>query len=276
MAATALLTTQLHAADATASGRDPNAFSAHKPNYILPVSVTNNVNRSVYDATSADLADRLRAEEVAFQMSLKVRFNETPVLRAGDSIQFGFTLKSWWQLYSPDISSPFRETNYQPEIFYTTPLSFAPFGSATSLTLGLEHQSNGQAQALSRSWNRVYAEVAFESERLFASFRPWYRLPEDPKVTPDSALGDDNPDIEDYLGHSQLQLGWRGTRGDMLARLHGNPSTGKGGVQVMLSIPVFKRFRGVLQYVDGYGDSLIDYNHNQRRIGFGVLLSDLF
>ncbi|MEM7378932.1 MAG: phospholipase A [Pseudomonadota bacterium] len=255
---------------------DPRLFRAHKPNYILPLSTTNRVNRAVYTAEDADLAARLKAEEVAFQMSLKVQFNADPLFRAGDAVFFGFTLKSWWQLYSPDISSPFRETNYQPELFYTAPLQSSPFGADTTLTLGLEHQSNGQVQAYSRSWNRLYAELALHTERAFVAVRPWYRLPEDPKPSPDSALGDDNPDIDDFLGRTQVQLGWHGEHVDVSGTLHGSLSTGKGGLTVMLSYPLFKRFRGVVQFVDGYGDSLLDYNHKQRRLGLGVLLSDLF
>jgi len=44
----------------------------------------------------------------------------------------------------------------------------------------------------------------------------------------------------------------------------------------MMSFPVFNRFRGVVQVFEGYGDSLIDYNHTQTRVGVGVLLSPLF
>ncbi|MEM9602066.1 MAG: phospholipase A [Pseudomonadota bacterium] len=255
---------------------DPRLFRAHKPNYILPLSTTNRVNRAVYTVEDTDLAARLKPEEVAFQMSLKVQLNADPLLRGGDAVFFGFTLKSWWQLYSPDISSPFRETNYQPEVFYTAPLRLVPFGADTTLTLGLEHQSNGQVQAYSRSWNRLYAELALRTERAFFAVRPWYRLPEDPKPSPDSALGDDNPDIDDFLGRGQVQLGWRGERIEISSTLHGSLSTGKGGLRLMLTYPLFKRFRGVVHYVDGYGDSLIDYNHKQRRLGLGVLLSDLF
>ncbi len=263
-----------HVASAEAK-LNPYTFAAHKPNYILPLSITDSLNRTVFREADSDLSERLKTEEVAFQMSLKVRFNEDKLLREDDALFFGFTLRSWWQLYSPDISSPFRETNYQPELFYTTPLRWHPGGSRTQFTLGVEHQSNGQAGAYSRSWNRAYLEMAATKGRFHAAFRPWYRIPEDPKADPDSALGDDNPDIDDYFGSSKLVTAWQGEHLGLRAELHGSVATGRGGLQIMASVPVFNRFRGVVQIFEGYGDSLIDYNHRQTRIGFGVLLSPL-
>ncbi|MEM6987852.1 MAG: phospholipase A, partial [Pseudomonadota bacterium] len=180
-------------------------FVAHKANYILPLNATNRINRGVYTATDSDLSNLIKAEEVSFQLSLKVRLTQDRILHRDDAFFFGFTLASWWQLYSRDISSPFRETNYQPEVFYTTPVQWRPFGAESRLTLGLEHQSNGQVQAYSRSWNRVYAEMALQKDAWFAAWRPWYRIPEDPKPSPDSALGDDNPGGALQRGLSRLQ-----------------------------------------------------------------------
>jgi len=47
-------------------------------------------------------------------------------------------------------------------------------------------------QALSRSWNRVYANVVFEYENLYLSLKPWYRIPERAKSSPLEPGGDDN------------------------------------------------------------------------------------
>jgi len=255
---------------------NPNVFVAHKQNYVFPLSYTSSLNNAVYDEINPEISSFYRSEEVNFQISLRVKVNEQSLLLPGDALQAGLTLQAWWQLYSNDVSSPFRETNYTPEVFYTVPLRWRPLGLRPSATLGIEHQSNGQVQGLSRSWNRVYGILKLEGESFFASIRPWYRIPEEERTDPNSAEGDDNPDILDFMGYGELSFGWRGKQLNYYTNFRGNPSTGNGAVEVFVSFPLFKRFRGVVQYFNGYGNSLIDYDHFQQRIGVGVLLSNLF
>ena len=55
----------------------------------------------------------------------------------------------------------------------------------------------------------------------------------------------------------------------------GNWNTGKGYVHAAWTTPrLLGLFRGYVQVTSGYGESLIDYNHNQTTIGAGIALSD--
>lgn len=255
---------------------NPYVITAHKHNYILPVSYSSRVNEQIYQQNDVRLRDGLQPAEVKFQISLKNQLNEEDLFFPKDSLSVGITLEAWWQLYSSDLSSPFRETNYQPEIFYLLPLLWGPFGGNSAVLVGLEHQSNGQVQGLSRSWNRLYAGLIYERGPLVASIRPWYRLPEDTKKSPEEAEGDDNPDIADFMGYGEAALSWRNESFEYALHARGNPSTGKGAIELGLTFPLFARFRGFVQYFSGYGDSLIDYNHYQQRLGVGVALTNLY
>jgi len=255
---------------------NPYVITAHRHNYVLPIAATSALNEAVYRENDIPLREGLEPVEVKFQISLKTQLNERDLFVQDDALSFGFTLEAWWQLYSKDLSSPFRETNYAPELFYLVPLLWGPFGGSTAVVLGLEHQSNGQVQGLSRSWNRLYASLLYERGNFVATLQPWYRLPEEEKEPPDDPEGDDNPDILDFVGHGQIALAWRDSRFEYALRVRGDPVTGKGAVTIGTTFPLTGKFRGFVQYVDGYGDSLIDYDHYQRRLGIGVALTNLF
>ena len=257
------------------SAFNPYVITPHKMNYILPVSVTNEINKEAYKDFS-NWAENIKDVEAKFQLSIKVPLTSGSFLKNGDQLFFGFTLESWWQLYTDKISRPFRETNYQPEFFYFTPLNWHPFNTNTAMIFGFEHQSNGRSQLISRSWNRIYADFLFEKNNFAFSLRSWYRIPEDDKTSNLDAVGDDNPDIHEYMGHFELGLAydWRDDY-EISMKLRENFSQHHGAIEIGITFPLWGKLRGYAQYFNGYGESLIDYNHNQQRFGIGFALTDI-
>ncbi len=254
---------------------DPYVLTPHKMNYILPLSVVDEVNSEAYQGFST-WAEDLKNAEAKFQISLKVPLLTGSLLRRGDQLFFGFTLKSWWQIYAAEISKPFRETNYQPEFFYLTPINLHPFGGNSGLVVGVEHQSNGRAQQLSRGWNRVYVNYLYEKRNFALSFRPWYRIPEGEKSSPMSGQGDDNPDILDYMGHFELGMVYKhSTDFELSFKGRDNFATHKGFIEFGVTFPLWGKLKGYSQFSSGYGESLIDYNVNQKRFGIGIALTNL-
>jgi phospholipase A1 len=98
--------------------------------------------------------------------------------------------------------------------------------------------------------------------------RPWWRIPE-------SSRTDDNPDIEDFMGHGDLLL-VRKSEGHelslMLRHSLRSGSNSRGAVQIDYAFPITSYLKAYAQIFSGYGASLIDYNHRQTRIGIGISL----
>ena len=246
---------------------NPYFITPHKMNYILPISHTDNFNEEVYNGET-DWVENFNDSEIKFQLSLKVPLNLDDLFIENDALYIGFTLKSFWQAYASDISAPFRETNYEPEIFYFAPNQLSVGGGNVDFYGGFVHQSNGRSQLLSRSWNRAYVGAAWSNEDMVIALRPWYRFAED-------ADEDDNPDIEDYMGHFDLSAGYKWKQLEFTALGRNNFSTNKGAIELGTTFPLWGRLRGFVQYFNGYGDSLIDYNISQERIGIGFALTDM-
>ncbi|RUO73598.1 phospholipase A [Idiomarina seosinensis] len=253
---------------------DPYVLTPHRRNYMLPVLSSNNINRIQY-AELEGYRGNLEDYEAKFQMSFKVPFNKESLLFEGDKLFFGFTVQSWWQIYSDNISKPFRETNYMPEFFYATPTGWHPLGTNTALVFGAEHLSNGRSQPLSRSWNRFYAQLIVEKGDFVFSVKPWIRLQEDAKSDPLEASGDDNPNIEDYVGNYEFSTAYSDGDFEYIFRLKHAIETGRGSAELNWTFPLWGKFIGYTSLFTGYGESLIDYNHKQTRFGIGIALNNV-
>ncbi len=257
----------------------PSILTPHNRNYILPVSYIHEPNGAPYQSAHGDsaFADDLDNLEVKFQLSIKFRL-AGGFLHKKDRLYFGFTALSFWQAYNTQVSAPFRETNYEPEIFWVSSLPWRPLGIDGSLIgLGYSHESNGGTGHLSRSWNRLYANLSFEKGRYVFSIKPWWRIPESEKESPLDASGDDNPDIEHYMGHFEFAAAQRIGEHEVSLMLRNNlDSENRDAMRLEWAFPLWGNVRGFAQYYNGYGESLIDYNVRIERLGVGILISSLF
>lgn len=245
-------------------------FQPHRPNYFLPVKYSNAPNDSPFRNTFAQPGLGLENVETELQLSFKIKAMQGVFGHDNADLWFGYTATSFWQAYNHSISSPFRENNYEPEamLVYRTNYELAGF-RGRFINFGLSHQSNGRGEGLSRSWNRAYAQFGFERGNLALLVRPWVRIHE-------NRGSDDNPDIEDYMGHGDLLAVYSKGRNaySLLLRNNFKSPNNRGALKLNWSFPLIGRLKGYVQYFNGYGESLIDYNHRQQSLGLGVSLAE--
>lgn len=252
---------------------NPFSLLPHRPNYLMPV------NYSQFDDDSAQVPGNgeLQPIEIQFQLSLKVIVVDGLIGDHGD-LAFAYTGKSFWQAYNFDLSSPFRETNHEPELILTFANDFDLFGfTNVSNALSLNHESNGRSGDESRSWNRVILQTQWERDRLHFEFRPWLRIPApEPSFEgdPDPRV-DDNPDILDYLGHFDSTIAWVGEYNTLSVTARNNLDLDKnrGAIEARWTFPITDHIRGRVHYFDGYGESLIDYRRRSQTLGIGFQFS---
>lgn len=255
-------------------------FRGYRP---LTVSVVNanSVNRqptSENPLNNAGTAVAYKRTEMRVQLSVRTKLAKglftTGSEGERDSLWAGYTQQSYWQLFSPGISRPFRNTDHEPELVYVYPTTAdLPWGWRLRYGgIGLVHQSNGQSRPLSRSWNRVYLMAGLErGDRWFITARLWQRLHE-------GAANDDNPHISDYVGRAELGLTWNISRDDTLALTarHAlrSPAHGSLRIEWLRRLGDDSNLRLHTALFSGYGDSLIDYNRRRTVFSVGLSLLD--
>jgi phospholipase A1 len=246
-------------------------FVGYQPNYVLPLHVTNHINRSPHSPTEVAVQQPdFRNAEAKFQLSLRTKVLQDVLFPQAD-LWLAYTQEAMWQLYDGRDSSPFRNTDYQPEMIYIVPTPKTwrelPLGWQWRYTqLGLAHESNGQSDPLSRSWNRYYLGTGFERGDWSLSGRFTQRINE-------SIADDNNPDLVDFRGRGEFQLNWAHGLQTASLMIRSTLSSIKAA-QFEWSYPVSRDqpngLRWFFQAFTGYGETLTDYNFHQTSVGIGV------
>ena len=240
----------------------------HKTNYLLPVAYNFSPNNGLPSGTPGRTEDVTNLE-VKFQLSIKVPLWEN-MFGSNGTLYGAYSQLAFWQAYDTKSSAPFREINFEPELFMAFNTDYELLGVPCKVIAGgFTHQSNGRSKPLSRSWNRISANIVFGTGNTYVTLRPWFRIPE-------SSQDDDNPHMDNYYGHGELLILQKLKDHTLTLMLRNNLRTSgnKGAVQVDWSFPLHKKLKGYVQYFNGYGESLMDYDHAVNRIGVGVMLTD--
>lgn len=254
----------------SASKKGTFVITPYQPVYFLLANYSNNPNvtpqslNPLYSVpTGTELP--LTPTELKFQLSFKTKMIEDFLWKRA-SFWAAYTQTSRWQLYNADASRAFRETNYEPEFILNIATKYKVLGFNGSMAgIAMNHQSNGRAIPFSRSWNRIIAHAMFERERWGIRVRGWYRLED---------ADDENPEITQYVGVGDILIthNWRHHQFSALMRNNLNFQQNRGSILLDWAIPISGHLKGYIQFFNGYGESMIDYNHRQTTIGAGISL----
>ncbi|MDR2689816.1 MAG: phospholipase A [Azoarcus sp.] len=264
---------EMAAAENAASGIDApgDLLPAHGNSVVEPTAL--GFHEPMYFVVGGD-QPRAARYQISFRYRLfddrGVVAENFPLVRG---LYFGFTQTSLWDLDSD--SKPFRDTSFRPSLYYQWKLSNPVLGDSLALAAGYEHESNGRDGADSRSINTLFVRADL---RYHLGDGLTY-IGVEPKVLTYFDK-EDNPDITRYRGYGQLGLRFGRDDAWLLTAILRRGTAGVGSTQFDLSYPLRRSiFSGVgafvhLQYFNGYGQTLLEYNESRRpqfRIGVSVV-----
>jgi phospholipase A1/A2 len=216
-----------------------------------------------------------------FQISLRFRlFDDHGRLARRmpwiDDLYLSFSQTALWDL--GELSKPFKDSSYRPRLFYAN-YDLARYFDGNlrfGIESGIGHESNGKEGEDSRSYNMLYARPTLtfgDPDGFRAYFAP---------LIHNYIAASDNPDIDDYRGYVDWLFGV-GSKGglDFWGVLRKGTRSDYGSVELSASYPLSKLSGGdltgwlMLQYFNGYGESLLDYNRkldSQLRLGIAIAL----
>ncbi len=206
--------------------------------------------------------------DVKFQISISQRLTKS-TLPWNTYLFLAYTQKVTWDVFRK--SMPMHDLGFNPGIGLSKPL-FAKDRYIGKATLMIEHESNGRDSIWSRSWNRISLGATIMID-------PWIMV--HGKVWIPIVDGENNRDILRYTGIWQSGVvittpdnkfswgltfvkrqGWNlnfNTIFDFCWRVH------KKSNQYFY-----------VQYYNGYGENLLDYNKFHSRIRVGIIIKPKF
>lgn len=230
-------------------------FSLHKDTYF--------VGGTVLGGTPT-----IHNSDVKFQISFQQRLTKS-VLPGHSYLYLFYTQKALWNVL--ERSLPFHDLNFNPGIGISRHIILKD-RLVGKLTMMVEHESNGRDGTASRSWNKIsWAGEAYISPFLMAHAKFWIPIID----------GDYNRDILRYSGI--YQTGFQAVSLDDKWVLDMTLVKRKGwnlnfNTIIQLGYRLNRNANQFLmvQYYNGYGESMLDYNQYHSRIRVGLLIRPRF
>lgn len=201
---------------------------------------------------------------VKFQISVAQRLTKS-TLPGGTYLYLFYTQKVFWNVL--ENSMPMTDLNFNPGIGLSKPL-FVRNRYIGKATMMIEHESNGKDGDASRSWNKIsFGANIIIDNNLMVYGKFWIPIVD----------GENNRDILRYCGIYQAGLQVMSNNG----RFNGSVTLVKRkgwkpnyNTIVEFGWKIWKNANEYLflQYYNGYGEGLLEYNkfHSTLRIGLQI------
>ena len=200
-----------------------------------------------------------------FQISISQRLTKS-ILPFNSTLLLTFTQKSFWDIY--EDSAPFADNNYNPGLTLVRPILRNNKLKGVA-TLSAEHESNGLDSIYSRRWNFITVSgTYFYNANISVQANFWA-----------GKLGDDNKDLFRYRGHGLLAMNYRNNKDNLWCSLILNPTEKFRSVNTTCELN-YKPGKKANQYLfiqwyNGYGESLLDYNQYSSMVRFGICIKPM-
>lgn len=202
--------------------------------------------------------------DVKFQVSIAQRLTKS-TLPFNTYLYLFYTQKCMWNVF--ENSMPMRDFNFNPGIGLAKHL-FVKNRYVGKVTLMIEHESNGRDGIESRSWNKVsLASNIFIDPNFMVHGKVWIPIID----------GQNNQDILYYSGIYQVGTTFTTPNkrfGFALTMVKRKGWNFKYNTIWEVNYRLFKDENQFLflQYYNGYGENLLDYNQYHSRLRIGLVI----
>ena len=202
--------------------------------------------------------------DVKFQISIAQRLTKS-TLPFNTYLYLFYSQKCMWNVF--EESMPMRDLNFNPGIGLAKHL-FVKDRYIGKVTLLVEHESNGRDGIESRSWNKIsLASNIFIDPNFMVHGKVWIPIID----------GQNNKDILDYSGIYQMGLTLTSPNKRFNFALTLVKRRGWNLNYNSIWEVAYKEFKRdnqylFLQFYNGYGENLLDYNKFHSRLRFGLVI----
>ena len=206
--------------------------------------------------------------DAKFQVSIRNRMTNS-TLPFKTYLFLTYTQKAFWDVFQE--SFPFRDLNFNPTVGLGRALVRKNRFLGT-ITMQLEHESNGKDGDDSRSWNKItFGSILLMNDKWSLQSQVWIPIVD----------GENNSDIVSYKGWGFIAADYTSPKrkfgfGCVVTKRAG--SFFDANITINGSVRIFSDDNQYLffEYYNGYGESMLDYKEYRQRFRIGFVIKPNF